>query len=52
MAMSKSLALEDDEDVLAFVIQENTASNALFQKTGYEIVGNCSWLGSKPKPTS
>jgi ribosomal protein S18 acetylase RimI-like enzyme len=47
--LSKRLAAEDQDDVLAFVLQTNDVSNHLFQKNGFEIVGRCSWFGTKAK---
>jgi hypothetical protein len=47
-AMSQRLA-GDDNDVLTYIGIGNSASNHLFQKIGYEIVGKCSLFSSKSK---
>jgi FR47-like protein len=47
--ISKRLAIENQNDVLAFTVQTNDVSNSMFRKNGFEIVGRCSWFGTKAK---
>lgn len=43
-AISKRIALEDDSDTNAFIMDTNVASIQLLQKIGYEKVAGSNWV--------
>lgn len=43
-AIAKKLASEDDLDIVAFVRSNNEASKKLFERLGYNFIGNTCYI--------